>query len=371
MRREESTGASTRHLAAWRDALAVIDVRAPSSWPAVLRHALCVAVFLVVLGLLGIVWLAEALDLRDAQHQRSVELGREHERKRAEVKPLAALASQRAQAQRQVNALEGQLVGATELDGLLADIHQAGAARGLQFALLRPDPVMLAADHAEQPVALRLTGRYHDIGTFAADLARLPHLVNLGPMVLEPQPDGLLAMTGTVRVFRRLDAVEQAARKPDPAAQEPPVPRQEKVPSPASRRAAVVVAPLALFTPAPYLAVDTLDPFDARKLARAQGAPALSSVPSPGLDPLEAVPLDAIEWVGRMRRAGRTVALVEVERKLHVVHVGQHLGPDRGRVAHIGDDTLIVNEQVQDTSGAWVERQVTLHMRVAQKEKKK
>lgn len=375
MRQGTFTASWGRRVEAWREVVASIDVRTPYAWPAAMRRVLCLAVFLGVLGLLGIVWLVEAVEVRDAERARSAAWREEQRRKHAEVAPLAALGAQRALAQRQVAELERQLVGPAALDGLLADIHQAGVGRGLQLALLRPGAVILGTHHAEQPVALQLSGRYHDMGAFAADLAQLPYLVSLASMTLVPQPDGLLAMTATVRTFRRLDAAEaatqEAARKRDAA------PQKDKgaasaagMPRSDTRLPDTVIPVPVVFVPQPYLAADASDPFDARKLAKPQRAPAAGTAPPLRPGALEAVPLDAIAWVGRMARAGRTVALLEADRKLHAVQVGQRIGPDRGRVVRIGDDALVVVEQVQNASGAWIDRQVTLHMRTAQGHKK-
>jgi len=386
MRQGTSVAVTRRRVSAWRASLSSIDIRTPHAWPSVLRRALCLAVFLGVLGLLAVVWLAAAAEVRDTERVRSATLRDEERRKHEEVGPLAALGAQRALARRQVVELERQLGGPAALDGLLADIQQAGFGRGLQLALLRPGAVILGMHDAEQPVALQLAGRYHDLGAFASDLARLPYLVSLASITLAPRPDGLVAMTATVRTFRRLDkaeeAAQQAAPRLDPALQngkdkvkdrgKSKFAAQGAQPDAASRPETVVLAPV-VFVPQVYLAAEARDPFDARKLAASPGMPALHAAPPrrpEALEALEAFPLDAIAWVGRMQRAGRTVALLEADRRLHAVQVGQRVGPDQGRVVRIGDDALIVSEQVQDASGAWIDRQVTLHMRMAQGHRK-
>jgi len=377
MRQGTFNAVARRRVSQWRASLSSIDIRTPHAWPSVLRGALCLAVFLGMLGFLAVVWLAEAADVRDAERVRSVALRDEQRRKHEEVAPLAALGAQRALARRQVAELERQLIRPAALDGLLADIQQAGVGRGLQLALLRPGAVILGMHDAEQPVALQLAGRYHDMGAFAADLAQLPYLVSLASMTLAPRPGGLVAMTATVRTFRRLDkaeeAAQQAARRPDPVLQNDKdkgkLAAQGALPDAASRPATVVLAPV-VFVPQPYLATEARDPFDARRLAASPGMPASPATPPRRPDALEAFPLDAIAWVGRMERAGRTVALLEADRRLHAVQVGQRVGPDQGRVVRIGDDALVVSEQVQDASGAWIDRQVTLHMRMAQGHRK-
>jgi type IV pilus assembly protein PilO len=67
--------------------------------------------------------------------------------------------------------------------------------------------------YAELPIAVRVTGRYHDMGAFAADIANLSRIVTLNNLSVTPQKDGGLTMDATARTFRYLDQDEQAAQK--------------------------------------------------------------------------------------------------------------------------------------------------------------
>ena len=80
--------------------------------------------------------------------------------------------------------LEKQLPGKAEMDALLSDINQAGLGRGLQFELFRPGQVVVKDYYAELPIAIKVTGRYHDIGAFAADIANLSRIVTLHNMTI-------------------------------------------------------------------------------------------------------------------------------------------------------------------------------------------
>ena len=106
--------------------------------------------------------------------------------------------------------LEKQLPGKAEMDALLSDINQAGLGRGLQFELFRPGQVVVKDYYAELPIAIRVSGRYHDIGAFAADVANLSRIVTLHNIAIASprEPGGLLAMEATARTYRYLDATE-------------------------------------------------------------------------------------------------------------------------------------------------------------------
>jgi len=99
---------------------------------------------------------------------------------------------------------------------LLTDINQAGIGRGLQFELFRPGGVAVRDYYAELPITIRVTGRYHDIGAFAADVANLSRIVTLHDMSItgvQRDAGGVLAMDAVARTYRYLDSNEVAAQK--------------------------------------------------------------------------------------------------------------------------------------------------------------
>ena len=115
----------------------------------------------------------------------------------------------------QFGALLKQLPNKSQMDALLVDINQAGLGRGLQFELFRPGQVSVKDYYAELPITIRVTGRYHDIGAFAADIANLSRIVTLNNLTIVPQKDkdGTLTMDATARTYRYLDDEERAAQK--------------------------------------------------------------------------------------------------------------------------------------------------------------
>jgi type IV pilus assembly protein PilO len=88
--------------------------------------------------------------------------------------------------------------------------------RGLQFELFKPGSVEVKDYYAELPIAIRVTGRFHDVGSFAADVANLSRIVtlqNLNLTVVGRDSQGQLAMDATARTYRYLDASEVADQK--------------------------------------------------------------------------------------------------------------------------------------------------------------
>jgi type IV pilus assembly protein PilO len=126
---------------------------------------------------------------------------------------LDVLKKQREQVQQYVTQLEKQLPGKSEMDALLSDINQAGLGRSLQFDLFRPGQVAVKEYYAELPIAIKVSGRYHDIGSFASDIANLSRIVTLNNLSISPKSDGTLAMDATAKTFRYLDPDEVAAQR--------------------------------------------------------------------------------------------------------------------------------------------------------------
>jgi type IV pilus assembly protein PilO len=132
---------------------------------------------------------------------------------------LDALKKQLVQVQQYVTQLEKQLPSKAEMDALLSDINQAGLGRSLNFELFRPGSVSVKEYYAELPITLKVTGKFHDVGAFAADIANLSRIVTLNNISVTPAKDGNLMMEATAKTFRYLDGDEvQAQRKAVPGA---------------------------------------------------------------------------------------------------------------------------------------------------------
>lgn len=191
-----------------------LDSRQPETWPAVPRCLLLLSLALLVVGGLWSAWLSSADEELAAERVREAQLRDDFRFKLTKAANLAALKKQRQQVLHNVNQLEKQLPSKAEMDALLSDINQAGLGRSLQFELFRPGQVMVKEYYAELPIALRVTGRYHDIGAFASDIAHLSRIVTLNTqLAIVPGRDDILAMDATARTYRYLDAEEVAAQR--------------------------------------------------------------------------------------------------------------------------------------------------------------
>lgn len=129
------------------------------------------------------------------------------------------------------------------------------------------------------------------------------------------------------------------------------------------------VSPPKPFKPENYQLFAEIDPFSKQKLVvvlskEAEQAGATNALIAPELarrkEPLEEFPLDTMTLVGSMVRDKKPVALVKVGQLLYQVKLGDHLGPNYGKVVKIVENEVILREIVQDAVGEWIERTASL-----------
>ena len=77
---------------------------------------------------------------------------------------------------------------------------------------------------------------------------------------------------------------------------------------------------------------------------------------------LENYPLDTVKMVGTMQQRGVFYAVLQIDRSVHHVVVGQHVGQNFGLITSISDDAVSIKEIVQDATGDWVERMSKLEL---------
>lgn len=191
-----------------------LDPKQPGNWPWPIKLGAFVLIFI------GIQALAYFLLWQDQTEK--IEKGRQDVAKQKEVflekKRLAvnldAYKQQRAEIEQAFGALLKQLPNKSEMDALLIDINQAGLGRGLAFELFKPaEKENVTEFYAELPVNIKVTGNYHDLGAFASDVAKMPRIVLLTDLKLDPPTGGVLSMEAVAKTYRYLDEEEVAKQR--------------------------------------------------------------------------------------------------------------------------------------------------------------
>jgi len=190
-----------------------LDPKDPSAWPEVPRYSLLVATMLAVMAVLWLAWISNTQNTLSQEREQEVNLRADYKTKLGKAVNLEVLKKQREQVQQYVTQLEKQLPSKAEMDALLTDINQAGLGRNLQFELFRPGQIEVKEYYAELPIVIRVTGRYHDIGAFASDIAYLSRIVTLNNISIAPKSDDALTMDATAKTFRYLDKDEVSAQR--------------------------------------------------------------------------------------------------------------------------------------------------------------
>lgn len=184
------------------------------SWPLLPRMTLWGAL-VVICAIIGyfVVWSGQMDELAGLRDQEA-KLKEQYRIKLQQSINLEELRRQKEQVNQYVLTLEKQLPSKAEMDALLSDINQAGIGRGLQFELFRPGQLNPREYYVELPIAIKVTGRYHDLGAFASDIANLPRIVTLNDLSIQTSnQSSVLTLDATAKTFRYFDEDEMAAQR--------------------------------------------------------------------------------------------------------------------------------------------------------------
>jgi type IV pilus assembly protein PilO len=195
-----------------------LDPKRIGSAPVVVKLSVLVVVLaLIVFACYWFDW-QHQLEQINAEREKETQLRTTFLDKKKQAIDLPAYVKQLEDIEKQFGALLKQLPGKSEMDALLTDINQAGLGRGLQFELFKPAPNETQRDfYAELPITIKVTGNYHDLGSFASDIGKLSRIVTLNDIGLSATKDTLV-MDATAKTFRYLDEEEIATQRKAAAA---------------------------------------------------------------------------------------------------------------------------------------------------------
>jgi type IV pilus assembly protein PilO len=195
------------------DDFRLLNPNDPGTWPIIPKVTILVSWFLIIL-LVGwwFLWSDQLAELETKTKEEET-LKQQFIDKKRQAISLDLYTQQLAEIDRSFGALLKQLPNKSEIEALLIEVNQAGLGRGLQFELFRPGQEILKDFYAELPIAVKINGGYHDFGTFAADIAKLPRIVTLNNISISAGKDGGLTLDATTKTFRYLDDDEIARQK--------------------------------------------------------------------------------------------------------------------------------------------------------------
>jgi len=89
------------------------------------------------------------------------------------------------------------------------------------------------------------------------------------------------------------------------------------------------------------------------------------------MEPLEAYPLESLKMVGTLTKGKMVHALVQADKNLHQVKIGNYMGQNFGIITDINENEVKLKELVPDSLGDYMERTSTLQLQEKQQEGRK
>jgi len=282
-----------------------------------------------------LVWLSPS---RERLHQAEVQevvLQQQIQEKTALAAGLEERARQLERMQAKVDVLFQALPAESEIPGLLEDIARLALTNGLVVESVTPQDEQPQAFYVEQPVAVGVSGAYHDLAMFVSAFGGLSRLVTAHDVALRPE-GRLLRLELRVKSYWRASA---------------------------GGRQGEAITQGARFV---YDSSGLRDPFTplAVQADHARGRPARAPDLMRPRGALEAFAVDQFEMVGTLSRGVQAFVLLRMASTVHRLAVGDYLGPNHGRVTAIYAGHVELVELFPDEQGAWLERPRTLVLNV-------
>jgi len=196
--------------------LSELDPSNVGSWPMPIKLLACLGLTVLIVVLAWFLMVSGMSEEIAGLEEQETQLRSQFEFEQQRALNLEPLRQQLAQMEQVLQQMMRQLPSKTEMPDLIIDVSQAALSSGLNNELFQPGGEVTREFYAEQPIALRLIGTYHQFGAFVSSVATLPRVVilTMHDMGLKRVSGGQLELAGTVRTYRYLDdaEMEESAR---------------------------------------------------------------------------------------------------------------------------------------------------------------
>lgn len=191
------------------DELRSLDTNDPGRWPLPFRvGAVAIAFGAVLAAGVYMFVIKEEMPLLERAEREEQELRATFEQRQRKAANFDAYRAQLAEIERSFGAMLRQLPSQTEIPSLLVDIAQTGLGAGLEEKLFERLGEVQKDFYAEQPIKIRFTGSYHELGNFVSGIAALPRIVTLHDITITPadmETFDELTLDVTAKTYRYLD----------------------------------------------------------------------------------------------------------------------------------------------------------------------
>ena len=187
--------------------LSELDFNESGEWPFIIK---LLAIILLCLAIWGGGYY---FIIKDKQtellglEQKEVQLKNEFEAKTGKAINLEAYKKQMIEMKTTFASMLKQLPRKSEVADLLIDISRTGLINGLEFELFKPEGERPVDFYAELPIAMKVTGTYHQFGEFVSGIAALPRIVTLHNLTMVPlgKDSGKMSLSITAKTYRYFD----------------------------------------------------------------------------------------------------------------------------------------------------------------------
>lgn len=179
-----------------------LDFEDIGSWPLPVK-VFFVAVVAVLIAVGGYYYLiADSIQALDVAQQKEIQLKQQFEQKAVLASNLDAYKSQMVELEGLLQAQLKQLPNKNEVAGLLDDISFIAMDNGLKLLRINWEPEIPHEFSTELPMRIEVSGDYHQLGKFSADVAALPRIVILDSFTVVRGSGGGLLMSMLAKTFR-------------------------------------------------------------------------------------------------------------------------------------------------------------------------
>jgi len=184
------------------------------TWPLPIK---VLTVLLLCAGVLGLgYWRLTQPKIEELKQveAREIALKEELVSKQQKAANLEVLRQQLADIRQTMVEMRQKLPTETEVPDLLQDVSQTGLAAGLEFEIFKPAPEQPQEFYIELPIQVRVTGNYHQFGTFISGVAGLERIVTAHDVKIRPaaaDKGDKLIMETTAKTYRYDEGEEAAA----------------------------------------------------------------------------------------------------------------------------------------------------------------
>mgnify|MGYP003524891086 FL=1 len=196
-----------------------LDFKTAASWPNEVKYAACAFLVFVIALLAWFLIISSKRDEYLGLATEEVTLRQEFENEQGKAANLEPLKQQLADMELILQKMLRQLPSKNDMPDLIVDVSQEALSSGISNELFQPGPEEPKDFYAEQPIALRMVGTYHQFGNFMSGVASLPRVVimTMHDIALKPRDKDpkILELAGTIKTYRYLDPDEQAEQPAD------------------------------------------------------------------------------------------------------------------------------------------------------------